>query len=296
MIASFFSVFFVQKSFTSVSKYHQSFSCITKSVQVCMQAFSTNAIDELGGKVDPNIILPLLPNCAVPLVKDLICISERQLDHKVSDIFAIDKVGCRHGYPRAFIQYPVGEKAMSSGMLRLSCPHLVKAVDKFEDEGGIDEFNSQLNANMTLQSEFLAINNAWAAIRTTSTSETDRTKIRAVLGKETELQLMTSGIIGITVNKVDDVKCLHAHVADAIVRGEENNIIGSMTLQRLQKRGVPVTGCEECKAQCDSAVPKKQGWWYTPAKNKQKLRTTKNRRLELRSASGRASSPSVGDN
>ena len=34
---------------------------------------------------------------------------------------------------------------VSSGMLRLSCPHLVKAIDEMEAQNGIEEMNTQLN-------------------------------------------------------------------------------------------------------------------------------------------------------
>lgn len=265
-------------------------------MKVYMKSFCAVRDDNIEGKVDPNIIIKLLPNCTVPNDASLRCISERQLDHGVSDIFGVDKINCRHGHPRAFVQYPVGVKAMSSGMLRLSCPYLVKAVDEFENDGGIEEVNKELASNTTLQSAFLDINKAWANIRNTSTSSSDRSKIKAVLGVETEEQLMNSGIIGITLDKVDDVKCLHAHIADAILRGEEKNVIGSLALKLLQERkGVSPLGCVDCREQCDSTVPKKQGWWYTPAKNKQKLRTTKIRRTLLRTPPGNSAAGNRGD-
>jgi hypothetical protein len=55
-------------------------------------------------------------------------------------------------------------------------------------------------------------------------------------------QLLNSGIIGITLAKVDDVKCLHAHVGDHIVRSE--NSIGKWALDELQKKGVDPGGCD----------------------------------------------------
>ena len=80
----------------------------------------------------------LLQKAEPPTKSDLECIESRQLEVKVSRIFAVEKDRCRYGHPRAFIRYPVtypygpriDEKPrVSSGMLRLSCPHLVKVYN-----------------------------------------------------------------------------------------------------------------------------------------------------------------------
>lgn len=51
--------------------------------------------------------------------------------------------------------------------------------------------------------------------------------------------MLSSGIIGVT--KVDDVKCLHAHVADHLMRGD--NKVGQWTLEQLGDQGIERSGC-----------------------------------------------------
>ena len=83
-----------------------------------------------------------------------------------------------------------------------------------------------------------------------------------------------SGIAGQSPRK-SDVKCLHAQAADALCRPGRNHIGEQLVLLRLQHaRGVAVRGAgAACCEQCNPRVPAEQaGWWYTPAKNRWKLR------------------------
>lgn len=61
--------------------------------------------------------------------------------------------------------------------------------------------------------------------------------------------------------QVRDAKCLHAHVADALMRGREANAIGRMTLEFLEGRGVASTGCDRCREQCDYRVEETAESW-----------------------------------
>jgi Protein of unknown function (DUF501) len=117
--------------------------------------------------------------------EDLICIEERQLLHKV----AAASVGarCLYGFPqvglartsadplictdasfhnalccpsctlKAFAYHPC-EYSVSSGLFRLSCPKLVQAIDQYEREGAINEYNKQLMADEEWQQSFDAAN------------------------------------------------------------------------------------------------------------------------------------------
>jgi len=56
-----------------------------------------------------------------------------------------------------------------------------------------------------------------------------------------------------------------------------------LTWPRLEARGTPVHGDDDCCAQCDLSVPEgeaRRRWWYEPAKNKWKLRKKLQRRKE----------------
>lgn len=80
---------------------------------------------------------------------DLRCIEERQLRHKAG-ITAGVSPPCRHGFPQAFGFDPCGFK-ISSGLFRLSCPLLVQAIDRLEDEGGIEDINASLATDEELR-------------------------------------------------------------------------------------------------------------------------------------------------
>lgn len=180
--------------------------------------------------------------------------------HPVTNIIGVEKNRCKYGFPRAFMQYPVNvgiqsggnfyAQQFSSGMVRLSCPHLVKAVDAFEmDEdkrvGAIKVFNAKLtsdsNDGADLRSNFLQTNTAWKEIRQDAVSVDDVALMNKVLGEKGATNLLYSGIIGITANKVDDVKCLHAHISDYLLRG--SNEIGKQALMQLDQAGVDTAGC-----------------------------------------------------
>lgn len=54
---------------------------------------------------------------------------------------------CRHGFPQVFAMDPLPHpdgKRMNSGLLKLTCPLLVRAVDDMEDEGFLQRWNAEL--------------------------------------------------------------------------------------------------------------------------------------------------------
>ena len=109
----------------------------------------------------------------------------------------------------------------------------------------------------------------------------EKQRVFDILGEESGRRLLESGIIGITLEKVDDIKCIHAHTADFLMRGE--NEIGKIAMGELAKRGIDSSGCEYCHQQCDTSVPKEDAtWWYMSTKNKIKLRTLRDRRRARR--------------
>ena len=93
-------------------------------------------------------------------------------------------------------------------------------------------------------------------------------------------RVLDSGITGLTPSKLDDVKCLHAQLADELL--SRDNAVGKKVLEGLEARGVDPAGSEKCGEQCSGCV---DGWRYTPRKNKQKLRATRARHKKLRELS-----------
>lgn len=140
-------------------------------------------------------------------------------------------------------------------MLRLSCPHLVKAIDRFEfEQNGIEKINNTLSIDgnvdkdnfeekRILRENFLETNTIWKNMRISLLPEEKKKEIRGKLGDKAADALINSGIIGISLEKVDDVKCLHAHVADYLLRGE--NLIGKWALKEMEdKHDVNPGGCK----------------------------------------------------
>ena len=90
--------------------------------------------------------------------------------------------------------------AVSSGMVRLSCPHLVKAIDELEASGGLEEMNTLLanerEDGKYLRSSFFKVNAVWGAVRRVIMDEEDIQVAQNHLGTTGASKLINSGIIG----------------------------------------------------------------------------------------------------
>ena len=191
-----------------------------------------------------SLIRKYFPLGKSPSPFELSCIAERQLEHDVHNVFAVDKLGCRHGFPRAMVMYPVRQipiKSVNSGMIRLTCPHLVKEIDKLESCGGIKDINSSLASSSEMKSDFNRTNMTWSSIRKDSCEIKDVECVKEALGVEGCNHFFESGIIGVSKGRTDDAKCLHAHTADYILRFQ--NQIGKAVLSKLEQEGVDTSGC-----------------------------------------------------
>lgn len=226
------------------------------------------------------------PEAEVASEEDRLCIEERQHFGPVPRELLVDRKRCRYGFPQAMVLRPVNPQGkLSSGSLRLTCPHLVKAIDECEATGGIDEFNQELRSNVAWQEDFRRTNEVWRAARSAMMDSKDLEHARNALGDQAQV-FLESGIIGVALGKVHDVKCLHAHLADHLVRGQ--NAIGAHVKAKLLDRGVALDGNSECWQQCDRKCDAKlASWWYVPMKNKFKFLR---KRLRKQGASGAAES------
>ena len=74
--------------------------------------------------------------------------------------------------------------------------------------------------------------------------------------------LFRTGLVGVSLDKEEGfvggwrgnrVKCLHAQLGDALVRGERANPVGGLVLRRLVELGVETTGSAECWRECASS-------------------------------------------
>lgn len=205
---------------------------------------------------------------------------QRQLGHNLSSVWAISP-RCSHGFPQAFVWDPLRRHSsgkarrmhLDSGLFRLSCPLLVQAIDEWEGEGGVKAVNAEVRADEAMQEQLAHAHRGHSAARKEVIGE----RIHGMLsGMSAELVdtthlVLRSGIAGQSLHK-SDVKCLHAQVADSLCRSGCNQI-GQLLVERLRRRGVDVGGSALCSQQCDPAVPPAEAaFWYTPQKNRWKLR------------------------
>ena len=238
-------------------------------------------LDEGSSLSSPTVISVAGLDFEAPTSLDLEVIQERQLGHDVT-AFSVGH-RCKHGFPQAVGFSPVSRahNGVSSCLFRLSCPHLVKEIDLYEREGGIEAMNELLARDDALKKNYRKTNAEIGRIRAAlvENAEGARERISSRLGEQTAERLIMSGIAGVT--KEDDAKCLHAHTADFLCReSTQSNEIGSETLRILaEERGVDVDGSNVCWQQCDPTHQVgSESWRYDPQKNKLGLKLTRERR------------------
>ena len=173
-----------------------------------------------------------------------------------------------------------GAHKFGAGMLRLTCPHLCEAVDAWEAEGAVRSLSDELMKEDSNRDALARVNARHAETRRSMVQGEALARAEARLGTDTVRRVLDSGITGLTPSKLDDVKCLHAQLADELL--SRDNDVGKAVLDGLAARGVDPSGSEKCGEQCSGCV---DGWRYTPRKNKQKLRATRARHKKLRELS-----------
>jgi hypothetical protein len=104
-------------------------------------------------------------------------------------------------------------------MVRLSCPLLVKAIDEYEADKGIEYINNLLVGNNSLTESFKRVNSRWKEVKSLTISAEDQSRLVEMHTLKGADSFMSSGIIGVSQNKTNDIKCIHAHVADYLIAG-----------------------------------------------------------------------------
>jgi hypothetical protein len=198
---------------------------------------------------------------------------------------------CRHGFPQAFALDPLpnsqnngGTTArLNSGLLKLTCPLLVRAVDQLEDEKFIPTWNeqhlqlgSQSNHNNEWQLHCQTAHARHSTVRQELLSDDDQKSIvEQKLGPRGAMAFYQAGVAGSSLGShYTDLKCLHAWLADSLFFDVDNGgPIGTAIRHELHERGIDPTGTLTCATLCNpnsltTADPPK-------ARNKQRLRTSK---------------------
>ena len=212
---------------------------------------------------------------------------------------------CCHGFPRAFAMdpFPANGRRINSGLVKLSCPHLVRAVDELEDEGGICSMNDIVKDSEELRRSMVLTHELHAKVRRDMLEDVDAKMngddddddeqavgamsdiLRQKLGERGAEAFLSSGVAGSSAGSTDDVKCLHAWLGDYLFRGATEDCkddtanvptsiaMGRAVAQTLKERGVDISGTESCRSLCD---PSSNAAPLPPRpRNKQRLKTGK---------------------
>ena len=144
---------------------------------------------------------------------------------------------CPYGYPQVLTVHPVVDGAPFPTTFWLSCPHLVRAVDRLEADGWIALFEQRIANDPGFAEAYMAAHRRAVASRDERLGAADRRRLAASGQLEA---LLMRGIGGITDRA--RVKCLHLHVAQALVDSDEGltaNPIGDAVLARLRSPACP---------------------------------------------------------
>lgn len=197
--------------------------------------------------------------------------------------------------------FPANGRRINSGLVKLSCPHLVRAVDELEDEGGIGAMNDIVKDSEVLRRSMVLTHELHAKVRRDMLEDADNADdssnganalamndiLRQKLGDRGAEAFLSSGVAGASAGSTDDVKCLHAWLGDYLFRGVQaeegeddedadvaaSTAMGHAVAQVLKERGVDISGTESCKSLCD---PSSNAAPLPPRpRNKQRLKTGK---------------------
>ena len=157
----------------------------------------------------------------------------------------------------------------------LTCPLLNEAIDALEKKGGIDDLAAVVAADPRLRSALRRAHVTAADARRWLLSRTAWPEaLRSdAAHAQARYVLFETGIAGVDLRHVPEnetgkkkktsakredgggwrgngVKCMHAHVGDALVRGRAANAIGHVVLEKLARDGVETNGSAECWRAC----------------------------------------------
>ena len=154
----------------------------------------------------------------------------RQIGRTPRGILAVER-RCSYDYPQVVRVYPlVGGKPFPT-LFWLTCPFLTKQIDRLEAEGWIKQMDGQIERDETLAGALREAHRAYLTERNRLLSPQDRATLKE---KGMLNDLVKKGIGGVA--DFARVKCLHLHVAHALVR---DNPIGDRVLDALSEHTCP---------------------------------------------------------
>ena len=115
---------------------------------------------------------------------------------------------CRHGFAQAFAMDPFPQDRLNSGLLKLTCPHLVRAVDALEDDNMIGEVNKRLETSDELQSAMEKSHKLHATTRNELLDDGALQTLQSKLGQKGTQAFLESGVAGASQGGNDVKVCL----------------------------------------------------------------------------------------
>lgn len=156
---------------------------------------------------------------------------------------------CRYDYPQVILTEPLHRRGdrweVFPTVYWLTCPLLHRAISRLEAEGQIRHYEERIRTDEEFAARMEQAHREAATDRMSLVPEGLREWLVEERPREARA-LAETGIAGI--RSVDGVKCLHAHYADFVGRG--NNPIGADVHRQLVERGVPPGGTDACWKFC----------------------------------------------
>ena len=161
---------------------------------------------------------------------------------------------------KAALASPSGGAQAEHALGWLACPLLDREVDKLERRGGIDAMAAVARGVGALSAALERSHRSAVSVRRWMLPRQWAERVERDDGFERIRHvLFRTGLVGVSLDKEEGfvggwrgnrVKCLHAQLGDALVRGERANPVGGLVLRRLEELGVETTGSAECWREC----------------------------------------------
>ena len=140
---------------------------------------------------------------------------------------------CKYGYPQVIVNRPVSIEIADINVFPtlfwLTCPYLRKAVARLESEGWIARFEERIQEDEEFASRVEADHDAYAQERLDLIPKEVQARLEEEYPERFKV-IANSGVGG--SRSREGVKCLHKHLDDYLVRGQ--NIIGEQVVKLLE--------------------------------------------------------------
>merc|ERR1712187_547155 len=122
--------------------------------------------------------------------------------------------------------------------------------------GAIERYNERLAPGKDWEGVLKSINEAHRLLRLDLIGNRSREldEVQTLLGEKAFAIAIRSGLASLRPEAKPDVKCLHAQLADELVRGG-GNVIAQQVMRDIEDMGVSTQGSDECCDNCNVGMP-----------------------------------------